>query len=79
MRLWRPARSAFAAIPSLADARRVWRPFGASPADVAQVAAWLTGHGFAVEEIPASNRLIFFSGRRDRSPRRFTQRFIAIR
>ena len=36
--------------------------FGASPADVAQVAAWLTGHGFAVEEIPASNRLIFFSG-----------------
>jgi hypothetical protein len=36
--------------------------FGASAADVARVARWLEGHGFRVEEIPASNRLIVFSG-----------------
>jgi hypothetical protein len=36
--------------------------FGASAQDAARVAAWLTGHGFTVEEIPASNRLIVFSG-----------------
>jgi subtilase family serine protease len=36
--------------------------FGASPEEVARVAAWLEGHGFTVEEIPVSNRLIVFSG-----------------
>ena len=36
--------------------------FGASAQDAARVAAWLTGHGFTVEKIPASNRLILFSG-----------------
>ena len=36
--------------------------FGASAEDLARVAAWLTGHGFTVEEIPSSNRLIVFSG-----------------
>jgi subtilase family serine protease len=36
--------------------------FGASAADVAKIAAWLEGHGFTVEEIPAGNRLIVFSG-----------------
>jgi subtilase family serine protease len=36
--------------------------FGASAEDVSRTAAWLNGHGFAVEEIPASNRLIIFSG-----------------
>jgi hypothetical protein len=36
--------------------------FGVNAQDAAQVAAWLTGHGFTVEEIPASNRLIVFSG-----------------
>ena len=36
--------------------------FGASPEDIAHVAAWLTGHGFTVEELPASNRLVIFSG-----------------
>jgi hypothetical protein len=36
--------------------------FGASAEDGARVAAWLEGHGLTVEEIPASNRLIVFSG-----------------
>jgi len=36
--------------------------FGASPEDLAQVAGWLASHGFTVDEIPASNRLILFSG-----------------
>jgi subtilase family serine protease len=36
--------------------------FGASVEDTARVAAWLTGHGFTVAEIPASHRLILFSG-----------------
>jgi subtilase family serine protease len=36
--------------------------FGANAQDAARVAAWLTGHGFTVDEIPASNRLILFSG-----------------
>jgi subtilase family serine protease len=36
--------------------------FGASAQDVARVAAWLAGHGFTVEEIPAGRRLVIFSG-----------------
>ena len=36
--------------------------FGASAEDLARVTAWLKGHGFTVEEIPASNRLVIFSG-----------------
>ena len=36
--------------------------FGLSGEDAAQIAAWLAGHGFTVEEIPPGNRLIVFSG-----------------
>jgi subtilase family serine protease len=36
--------------------------FGASPQDLARITAWLTNHGFTVEEIPASQRLVIFSG-----------------
>jgi hypothetical protein len=36
--------------------------FGASAEEIAGVAAWLEGHGFTLEEIPAGNRLIVFSG-----------------
>jgi subtilase family serine protease len=36
--------------------------FGASAADMAKVASWLTSHGFQIEEIPAGNRLVIFSG-----------------
>jgi hypothetical protein len=36
--------------------------FGASAGDLARVAAWLAGHGFVVEEIAASGRLVVFSG-----------------
>ena len=36
--------------------------FGAAPGDVARVAGWLRGHGFTIDEIPASNRLLIFTG-----------------
>jgi len=36
--------------------------FGANEADLAQVIAWLTAHGFVIDEIPAGQRLIVFSG-----------------
>jgi subtilase family serine protease len=36
--------------------------FGASDADLAQVSAWLELHGLAVDGIPASRRLVVFSG-----------------
>ncbi len=36
--------------------------FGASARDLARIAAWLAGHGFVVEEIAASGRLVVFSG-----------------
>jgi hypothetical protein len=36
--------------------------FGASAADVARVTGWLRGHGFKVDEVAASNRLVIFSG-----------------
>jgi len=36
--------------------------FGVSAEDVSRVAGWLKGHGFTVDELPASNRLIVFSG-----------------
>jgi pseudomonalisin len=36
--------------------------FGASVADQARVRAWLEGHGFAVNEIPAGQRMVVFSG-----------------
>jgi subtilase family serine protease len=36
--------------------------FGASASEVATIAAWLASHGFTVDEIPAGNRQIVFSG-----------------
>lgn len=36
--------------------------FGASDAELAQIAAWLAGQGFSVEEISAGRRLVIFSG-----------------
>jgi len=36
--------------------------FGAAPADIARVQTWLRSHGFTIDEIPAGNRLILFSG-----------------
>jgi uncharacterized membrane protein len=36
--------------------------FGASGGDLAQITAWLTAHGFTIDEIAASNRQILFSG-----------------
>lgn len=36
--------------------------FGAAPQDIARVTAWLTGHGFLVEDVPPSRRIIVFTG-----------------
>jgi len=36
--------------------------FGASDTQLAQVASWLTAHGFAIDEIPPGRRLVVFSG-----------------
>jgi pseudomonalisin len=36
--------------------------FGVSENDIAQIAAWLIGRGFKVEEIPAGHQSIIFSG-----------------
>ena len=36
--------------------------FGVSAQNIALVTAWLRTHGFSVDEIPAGNRLIVFSG-----------------
>jgi len=36
--------------------------FGASRQGLARVTSWLTSHGFAINEIPAGQRLIVFSG-----------------
>jgi subtilase family serine protease len=36
--------------------------FGASTQDLARITAWLNAHGFTVDEIPANNRLVIFSG-----------------
>lgn len=36
--------------------------FGAAPAQIAQITTWLTSHGFTIEEVPAGNRFIVFSG-----------------
>jgi hypothetical protein len=36
--------------------------FGVSAPDISHLTAWLRGHGFQVDEISASNRLIVFSG-----------------
>lgn len=36
--------------------------FGVSQTDVDQVSAWLTSHGFAIDEVPAGRRTIVFSG-----------------
>ena len=36
--------------------------FGISQNDLAKVASWLESHGFTVESIPASRRLVVFSG-----------------
>jgi len=43
--------------PALYGAR-----FGASAQDLALVTGWLQSHGFVINEIPASNRTIVFSG-----------------
>jgi pseudomonalisin len=37
--------------------------FGASASDLAKLTNWLQSHGFTVEEVPAGNRAIIFSGR----------------
>ncbi len=39
--------------------------FGVSAPDLARIATWLAGHGFTVDETPAGNRLIVFSGTAD--------------
>jgi len=36
--------------------------FGVAAADIEKVAAWLRSHGFTIEETPAGNRSIIFSG-----------------
>jgi subtilase family serine protease len=36
--------------------------FGVGPQDLVRVTAWLASHGFTVDEIPAGNRLVVFSG-----------------
>jgi len=36
--------------------------FGVSVSDLGRVTAWLAGHGFVVEEVPAGRRLVVFSG-----------------
>ncbi|MGA7504710.1 MAG: S53 family peptidase [Candidatus Sulfotelmatobacter sp.] len=36
--------------------------FGVSESDIAQITAWLIGHGFEVEEVAAGHRSIIFSG-----------------
>ena len=36
--------------------------FGVSPNDVARVSEWLSSHGFRIEEVPAGNQSIIFSG-----------------
>jgi subtilase family serine protease len=36
--------------------------FGVGAQDLVRITKWLKGHGFTVEEIAASNRLVFFSG-----------------
>ena len=41
---------------------QVGENFGPSPADIATVSTWLTGHGFSVDEIPANRLSIRFSG-----------------
>ncbi len=36
--------------------------FGAAPADIAKVSAWLEGHGMKVEQVATGNRALVFSG-----------------
>ena len=36
--------------------------FGASASDIAKVSGWLQNHGLTVDEVPAGNRAIIFSG-----------------
>ena len=36
--------------------------FGVTDGELSQVTAWLVGHGFAVEEIPAGRRMVVFAG-----------------
>ena len=36
--------------------------FGVAAADIAQVTSWLQSHGFTIEQVPAGNRAIIFSG-----------------
>jgi uncharacterized membrane protein len=36
--------------------------FGISAGDLGKIVGWLKGHGFTIDEIPAGNRLVIFSG-----------------
>ena len=36
--------------------------FGAAPSDIAKITAWLESHGMHVEQVPAGNRALIFSG-----------------
>jgi uncharacterized membrane protein len=36
--------------------------FGVSASDLGRVVRWLQGHGFTIDQIPAGNRLVIFSG-----------------
>ena len=36
--------------------------FGVAKADIDKVASWLRNHGFSIEEVPAGNRALVFSG-----------------
>lgn len=45
--------------------------FGVSEGDIAQIGAWLTEHGFEVEEVGAGRRSIIFSGDAGRVQRAF--------
>ncbi len=36
--------------------------FGVSDAQLSQVSAWLTAHGFSIDEVPAGRRVVEFSG-----------------
>jgi hypothetical protein len=51
--------------------------FGASLQDLARITIWLTEHGFVVDEIPAGNRQVIFSGNAGRWRTRFIRRFTA--
>ncbi len=51
-----------AALSPVAHSSRIRRTFRRKESDLAQVTAWLSSHGFTIDEIPAGRRLIVFSG-----------------